>query len=137
MEYKMIPANKDNSIMIKENDRYCYHVKLERRAVRPGNEQYPEISHHVKCFKKDVYEKMEALNRGRNPINWVRAGGFVAAKVIHDPNLEEKEPERIDTSDTDRAKRDEEKKAKQKERMKIANAAKKAKREAEAVLKTK
>ncbi len=127
----MIPANKDNSVMIKEIDRYCYHVKLERRDVRPGQEQFPSIKHFVKCYKKDVFEKMEAQRHAKNPIIWYRAGGFVSAVVIHDPNLEPEEPERIQVSEADKTKQAEERKAKKREQMKIANAARKAKREAE------
>jgi hypothetical protein len=131
MEYKMIPANKDSSVMIKEIDRYCYHVKLERRDIRPGQEQYPSIKHFVKCFKKDVFEKMEALRHAKNPTIWYRAGGFVSAIVIHDPNLEGKEPERVLISEVDKTKQAEERKNKKREQMKIANAVRKAKREAE------
>jgi len=91
MKNEMMKANKDNSIEIKVIDRYCYHVKLERRAVKPGNEQFPEISHQVRCFPRRTFEKMEELRNGKHGIIWYKAGGFVSAIVVHDPTLEPEE----------------------------------------------
>lgn len=126
---EMIKANRDPSVEIKASDRFAYHVRLERRSVKPGNEQYPEVSHHIKCYTKNVFEKMEALRNSRSPIIWYRAGGFTSATVVHDPNLEEpeevkaKEPANTDVSDT--------RKAQQRERMRIANATRAAKKAAD------
>lgn len=93
MKNEMMKANKDNTIEIKVIDRYCYHVKLERRAVKPGSEQFPEISHQVRCFPKKTFENMEALRNGKHQIIWYKAGGFVSATVVHDPTLEPEEEE--------------------------------------------
>ena len=95
MKNEMMKANKDNTIEIKVIDRYCYHVKLERRAVKPGSEQFPEISHQVRCFPRQTFEKMEALRNGNHKIIWYKAGGFVSATVVHDPTLEPEEEEII------------------------------------------
>jgi hypothetical protein len=115
---EMIKANRDPSVEIKASDRFAYHVRLERRSVRPGNEQYPEVSHHIKCYPKDTFEKMEALRNARSPIIWYRAGGFTSATVVHDPNLEE--PEEVKA--TEKTDVSEARKAQQRERMRIANA---------------
>jgi len=125
---EMIEANKDATVLIKASDRFAYHVRLERRSVRPGNEQYPEVSHHIKCFPKDTFEKMEKLRNASSPIVWYRAGGFTSAVVVHDPNLEEPEEVKETKSDTSVS---DDRKAKQRERMRIANATRAAKKAAE------
>ena len=88
---KMIPANMDSSIMIKEVDQFFYHVKLTKITVIPGKEQYPKVDYEVKCYKQDVFKKLEALRYAKNPIIWYRAGGFTEAVVVHDPVLFELE----------------------------------------------
>ena len=84
---KMIPANKDPEILIKESDQEFVHVKLTKRTVIPGKEQYPRIDYEVKCFKPDVFKKLEDLRYAAQPIVWYRAGGFSEAIVVHDPEL--------------------------------------------------
>jgi hypothetical protein len=91
---KMIPANKDSTIMIKEIDQYFYHVKLTKRTIIPGKEQYPQVTFDIRCYKPDVFQKMEALRYAKQPIIWYRAGGFTDAIVVHDPILFEKEQQK-------------------------------------------
>jgi hypothetical protein len=88
---KMIPANKDSSILIKEVDQFFYHVKLTKVTVIPGKEQFPKVDYEVKCYKQDVFKKLEALRYAAQPIIWYRAGGFTEAIVVHDPVLFELE----------------------------------------------
>lgn len=88
MKSETMQANKDESVEIKKSDRFCYHVRLEKRSVRPGNEQYPEVGHQIKCFPQKTFEKMEALRNGPHKIIWYKAGGYVSATVVHDPTLE-------------------------------------------------
>jgi len=95
MKNELMKANKDNSVEIKVIDRYCYHVRLERRAVKPGMEQFPEISHQIRCFPQKTFEKLEAQRNGAHKIIWYKAGGFVSATVVHDPTLEPEEEEII------------------------------------------
>lgn len=95
MKNEMMKANKDNSVEIKVIDRYCYHVRLERRSIKPGNEQFPEINHQIRCYPKKTFDKMEALRNGPHKIVWYKAGGFVSATVVHDPTLEPEEEEVI------------------------------------------
>ena len=128
MKMTMIKANRDETVMIKASDRFAYHVRLERRSVRTGNEQYPEVSHHIKCFSKETFEKMEAMRNARSPIVWYRAGGFTSATVVHDPNLEELEEVKETKSDTSVS---DDRKAKQRERMRVANAVRAAKKAAD------
>jgi len=84
---KMIPANKDPDILIKETDQEFVHVMLTKKTVIPGKEQFPRVDYEVKCYKPDVFKKMEDLRYAAQPIIWYRAGGFVEAIVVHDPAL--------------------------------------------------
>jgi len=126
---EMIKANRDPSVEIKASDRFAYHVRLERRSVKPGNEQYPEVSHFIKCYTIKTYEHLEGLRTAPNPVDWVRSGGYVSAFVVHNPHLEEPEevkaPEKTDTTVSDA------RKAQQRERMRIANATRAAKKAAD------
>lgn len=125
-------ANRDSSVQIKVSDRFAYHVRLERRSVKPGNEQYPEVSHHIKCYTVKVYEHLEGLKNKPNPIDWVRSGGYVSAFVVHNPHLEkQEEPEEVKTSEPTNTDVSDARKEKQRERMRIANATRAAKNAAE------
>jgi len=84
---KMIQANKDPDILIKETDQEFVHVKLTKKTVIPGRETEPRVDYEVKCFKPDVFKKMEDLRYAAQPIIWYRAGGFTEAIVVHDPKL--------------------------------------------------
>jgi len=87
IEEKFMPANRDPSEQIKMIDGDCVHVRLQRRTVIPGKEQYPIVTHVVKCYKKEVFEKLEALRNAPQSIDWVHVGGFSSAQTIHNPDL--------------------------------------------------
>jgi len=118
---KMIPANKDPNILIKETDQEFVHVKLTKKTVIPGRETEPRVDYEVKCYKPDVFKKMEDLRYAAQPIIWYRAGGFVEAIVVHDPELWAKRK---------REKEEAESEAEKKEKERIA-AEKKEKEEAD------
>ena len=123
-------ANKDSSVEIKVIDRYCYHVRLERRSVKPGSEQFPEISHMIRCYSKKTFENMEALRNGPHKIIWYKAGGFVSATVVHDPTLEPEEEEIINENITTDPIKSELKKEKKRIKSKVAKAVNAAKESA-------
>jgi len=96
IEEKFMQANRDPSVKIKLIDGLAVHVRLERRTVIPGKEQYPIVTHVVKCYQKEVFDKLEALRNAPQPIDWVHVGGFSSATVVHDPDrLTDKEREEI------------------------------------------
>jgi len=130
MKNEMMKANKDNAIEIKVIDRYCYHVKLERRSVKPGSEQFPEISHQVKCYPKKTFEQMEALRNGPHKIIWYKAGGFVSATVVHDPTLEPEEEEILEEAPATDPVKSELRKAEKRIKAKVAKAVNAAKESA-------
>jgi hypothetical protein len=130
MKNEMMQANKDNTIEIKVIDRYCYHVKLERRSVKPGNEQYPEVSHQIKAFPVKTFEKMEALRNGPHKIIWYKAGGFVSATVVHDPTLEPEEEEILEGVSSPDPVKSELRKAEKRIKAKVAKAVNAAKESA-------
>jgi hypothetical protein len=86
----MIKANLDETVMIKEIDVNCIHVRLSRITVTPGRERYPSTSTQIKCFTVKTFEAMEAMRYAKSPTIWYRAGGFDEATVVHDGRLEPK-----------------------------------------------
>ena len=85
---KMIQANKDPDILIKETDQEFVHVKLTKVTVIPGKEQFPRTDFEVKCYKPEVFKKLEDLRYDtKSPMVWYKIGGFTEAIVIHDPVL--------------------------------------------------
>ena len=93
---KMIPANKDPEILIKETDQDFVHVKLTKKTVIPRRETDPSVDYEVKCYIPEVFEKMEALRYTKQHIVWYRAGGFTEAIVVHDPKLRERQKAEAD-----------------------------------------
>jgi len=98
IEEKMMPANRSkDGLQIKMIDGLCTHVRLERRTIIPGKEQYPVVTHIVRCYQKEIFDKMEDLrNDPKTPIVWYFAGGFSSAEVVHSADyLTDKEREEI------------------------------------------
>lgn len=102
---KMIQANKDPDILIKETDQEFVHVKLTKKTVIPGRETEPRVDYEVKCYKPDVFKKMEDLRYAAQPIIWYRAGGFVEAVVVHDPKLWAKQKAEAEQKETEEKER--------------------------------
>ena len=128
---KMIQANKDPNILIKETDQEFVHVKLTKRTVIPGKEQFPRVDYEVKCYKPDVFKKMEDLRYAAQPIIWYRAGGFTEAIVVHDPKLWTKQKREKEEAENEAEKKEKERiTAELKEKEEADNEVKKAARAA-------
>lgn len=86
----LIKANKDQTVLIKEVDKYCIHVRLRRVAVDPADpvNKRSEDS-RVQIFSAQEWESMQ--KRHSYPDEWVKIGGYVSATVVHDGRLEPKE----------------------------------------------
>jgi hypothetical protein len=94
----MIPANKDPKILIKEKDRYFWHVEQTRRDVKPGNDPTAvRTTTWVKVYRgvdyKRIFESKETVARRGGPrikggTNLLPAGGIREARLVHDPILQ-------------------------------------------------
>lgn len=116
-----IEANLDNTITIKEIDKYCIHVRLTRRVLKPGRLD-ADTSYHVKCFLPATFEKLEALRTSKQPIVWYQAGGFTEARIVHDGRLLPKPEVKVATVEENAAKKKEISDARKREK-RLANLA--------------
>jgi hypothetical protein len=98
---KMMKANRDENVLIKEISKYNVHVRLEKIAVDPRDPAHPVKSYKIAVFSPAEFEKMEANTGGNHPINWVRVSGFDSAYVVHDGRLLPPE-EKIEKSEVEK-----------------------------------
>lgn len=93
----MIQANKDPKILIKEKDKYFWHVEQTRRDVKPGNDPTNvRITTWVKVYRTRDYKRIfepQPTKRGRAQVavgamNLLPACGIREARLVHDPVLQ-------------------------------------------------
>lgn len=89
MSKELISANIEKDVLIKESDKNCIHVRLEKITITPGREKYPSTSTQIKCFTIATFEKLEAMRYAKSPTIWYRNGGFDSIKIVHDGRLED------------------------------------------------
>jgi len=89
-EKKLIPANKDRTVLIKEEDQNCFHVRCERVTILPGDPLHPVRNSWIQVFDVATWLKFEKLGTGRNPVDWKKASLVNSAVVVHDPRLNTK-----------------------------------------------
>lgn len=83
VERKLIPANLDKNILIKEDDKGSYHVELVRRTMVPGRDE-PIFNSFVQCFDIDTWHHMQTLD-GSNGADWKKAALVYRFRVVHNP----------------------------------------------------
>ncbi len=88
MQQKLLKANQDESVFIKESDRFGIHVRLTRLSVNPKDPLNINRVEQIKCFPVATFEKLEAMRYQKNPLVWYVAGGFKELKIVHDGRLE-------------------------------------------------
>jgi hypothetical protein len=108
MQQNLIPANKDPKILIKEKDKYFWHVEQTRRDVKPGNDPTNvRITTWVKAYTTKMYKRIfegENTNRRGQPsvkggMNLLPAGGIREARLVHDPVLQRQLEAEVKESD--------------------------------------
>jgi hypothetical protein len=99
MSQNLIPANKDPKILIKEKNKYFWHVEQTRKDVKPGGDGTDiRITTRVKVYRdpdyKRIFEQKDLRpNRRGGPVvkggmNFLPACGIREARLVHDPNLQ-------------------------------------------------
>jgi hypothetical protein len=99
MSQNLIQANKDPKILIKEKNKYFWHVEQTRKDVKPGNDPTAiRITTWVKVYRtadyKRIFEQQEIRpNRRGGPVvrgsmNFLPACGIREARLVHDPILQ-------------------------------------------------
>ena len=96
----MIPANKDASVMIKEKDRYFWHVRQWRRDIDPGDNrkfrdtpiiQLYDTPNFNRIFRPEIFygpRFTKTLDAGKE--SWMdhrKACLIFDYQVVHDPTL--------------------------------------------------
>ena len=91
-EKPMIQANMDKSVMIRESDRYAYHMRVTiKRQPDPIKDPFlVEIKEEIRPIRVCDYEKYFDPKRVKteNIIQATKAIGWASAEVVHDPTLE-------------------------------------------------
>ena len=99
-EKPMIQANMDKSVMIRESDRYAYHMRVTiKRQPDPIKDPFlVEIKEEIRPIRVCDYEKYFDPKRVKteNIIQATKAIGWASAEVVHDPTLEKVEFKKID-----------------------------------------
>ena len=86
IEQKLIPANRDSSVLIKESDAHCVHVRLHRLTLLPSDPFRPIHNSWVQCFELQTWLKMQSLkNDPRMPVDWTKAALVNSFEVVHMP----------------------------------------------------
>lgn len=95
MDHKMIKANRDETVLIKEAAKYHIHVRLSTTNFNPNDPTIQSTRSVIQVYTPEEYKKMEAMRNGKHPMIWYRVAGFKEAKVVHDGRLvpKEKAPE--------------------------------------------
>lgn len=79
---KLIPANKDPRVLIKENDKYAWHVEQSTRDAVPGNDPTKvRTTTWIGIYDDKTYNMI--FTQGR-----MGAAGLKEARVVHDPVLQ-------------------------------------------------
>ena len=92
---KLIEANRDPNVLIKETERYNIHVRLIKVAVNPADPVNKRSENErIQIFSPKEYDMM--IKRHSTPDEWVRIGGFHSAAIVHDGRLEPKEDKPVD-----------------------------------------
>jgi hypothetical protein len=97
MQQNLIPANKDPKILIKEKDKYFWHVEQTRRDVKPGTDGTNiRVTTTVKVYSNHWYNFIfqPEKRKGRRKLsfkggmNLLPACGIREARLVHDPILQ-------------------------------------------------
>lgn len=96
---KMIPANRDSSVMIREDAKYCIHVRLLKTNYDPNNPRNQSMRSFIQVFTVQEFEKNEAQKYAKQAFNWVTVSGFDEAYIVHDGRLVAKEEKPEETKE--------------------------------------
>jgi len=80
-------ANLNKTIAIKAEDVWCYHLKVESRAVDPRDPTHPRINRRILILSPDNYKKYFQCSVTEQ-IGYLKAMGLENVELVHDPTLE-------------------------------------------------
>ncbi len=87
VQKKLVPANKDASYFIKEDEQHVYHVLCTRITVTPQDPLHPLRQSFVQTFDVATWRGFQELANAKHPVDWRKASLIAETKVLHDPTL--------------------------------------------------
>lgn len=91
VQKKLIPANKDGSYLIPENETHLYHVLCTRITILPGDPLHPLRNSWVQCFEPATWLRFQQLkNDPKMPVDWQKSALVAESRVVHDPTIKSK-----------------------------------------------
>ena len=86
MQVNLIPANKDPKVLIKEKNKYFWHVEQSRIDVNPKNSRDIRKTTWVKVYRKKDYFKIFEPAQGTR--NFKPACLIAESRLVHDGGLQ-------------------------------------------------
>lgn len=81
-------ANLKRSVIIEDENRYCYHLQVESRAINPRDPTHPIVNRRILCLRVIDYKKYFG-GPVEEQIGYLKAMGLENVELVHDPTLEE------------------------------------------------
>ncbi len=91
VEQRLVPANRDSSVLIKECDVHNVHVRLHRLTLLPSDPFRPIHNQWIQQFELPTWLKMQSLkNDPRMPVDWCKASLVNSFEIVHFPVTDKK-----------------------------------------------
>lgn len=88
MKHLLVPANRDATVMIRDDAQHLMHVRLSKRDYNPNDPNINSEFSRVVTYRPNEFEKNERMMYdSKIKIDWVKAAGFQKAEVVHDGRL--------------------------------------------------
>jgi|WetSurMetagenome_2_1015567.scaffolds.fasta_scaffold00103_42 hypothetical protein len=81
-------ANLDNTVEIEVENRLCYHLRVESRAVHPARPLDPVIRKRILCLRQIDYKKYFQCS-AEDQVGYLKAMNIRNCELVHDPSLED------------------------------------------------
>jgi hypothetical protein len=80
-------ANLSKSVEILEENRHCYHLMVESRAVDPRNPTHPIVKRRLLVLRPIDYKKYFQCST-TDQIGYLKAMNLENCELVHDPSYE-------------------------------------------------
>lgn len=80
-------ANLDKSVEILDENRHCYHLRVESRAVDPRDARHPIVNTRILCLRPIDYKKYFECS-AEDQIGYLKAMNLENCELVHDPSIE-------------------------------------------------
>jgi hypothetical protein len=81
-------ANLDPTVEIEEENRHCYHLEVQSRAIDPNRPLDPIIRKRILCLRPIDYKKYFQCS-AKEQSGYLEAMNLRDCRLVHDPTKEE------------------------------------------------